>query len=128
MEDKVYIVAGDEMKKLMDKMYPESFSIPFREDFSKGIVNSYNFTTDFIKTRASLFGVSRERYYQNLEPIINLDLTKDYVLVFGEDDCCKNNLNFLINYFKEKNYTKVLKVKIVNEYNLQILNEYDVVL
>ena len=127
-KDIIYIVSGDEMKKMMDKLYPDYVSIPFREDFSKGLVDSYSFTDDFIKARASLFGVSNDCYYHNLKSIINIDLSKDYILVFGEDDCCKSNLNFLINYFKGKNYHKPLKVKIVNEYSLQLLNEYDVVL
>ena len=31
-----YVVAGDEMQKLMQLKFPERKTIPFREDFSKG--------------------------------------------------------------------------------------------
>ena len=44
--------------------------------------------------------------------------------MFGEDECCKANLNFMINYLKYKNYSKQVKVRIVNEYTLELIREY----
>ena len=38
-----YIVAGDEMQKLMRSKFPNRKTIPFREDFSKGEYSGFFF-------------------------------------------------------------------------------------
>ena len=124
----VYVVAGDRMKELLNKKDSSLDIIPFREDLSKGSYEGFLFNEEFINNRSKLFNVSYELYYKNMEPIINIDLDKDYVLMFGEDDCCKANLNFLLNYLKNKGYKKTLTVRIVNEYNLSLIREYKVVM
>ena len=55
---------------------------------------------------------------------INLDISQRYVLCFGEDECCKANLEFMIGYLKHKGYSQPLKIQILDEYNLDIKNEY----
>ena len=124
--DLIYIVAGDMMKDLLHKKNESLSIIPFREDLSKGSYEGYKFSKEFIENRAKVFNVSYDLYYQNIKPIINLDLSKDYILMFGEDDCCKANLNFMLNYLKDKGYKKTILVKIVDEYNLSLIREYKV--
>ena len=124
MIDRVYIVAGDEMQKLMKKKFPERNTIPFREDFSKGDYRGFEFDDDMIRRRSTYWEVSKEEYVEKLFPIINIDLSKEYVLCFGEDKCCTFNLNFLLEYLKNLGYSKDIRVNIVNEYNLDILKEY----
>ena len=124
MIDRVYIVAGDEMQKLMKKKFPERNTIPFREDFSKGDYRGFEFDDDMIRRRSTYWEVSKEEYVEKLFPIINIDLSKEYVLCFGEDKCCTFNLNFLLEYLKNLGYSKDIQVNIVNEYNLNVLKEY----
>ena len=60
--------------------------------------------------------------YQSM--IINLDITKKYVLCFGDDACCKANLAFMIENLKAKGYSQPIQVQILNEYNLELQKEY----
>ena len=119
-----YIVAGDAIQKLMAEKYPDRKTIPFREDLSKGNYNGFSIDSDFISQRASFWNVSEDEYIQKLYPIINIDLTDKFILCFGDDECCKANLKFLIGYLKSKGYAEHLKIQIVDEYNLDLLNEY----
>ena len=122
----LYIVAGDEMQKIMRRMFPERESVPFREDLSKGPVKGNQITGEFISERAAFWGVSPEEYERNLDGIINLELAREVVLCFGEDDCCKANCAFMLAYLKQKGYKKPIRVKVVNEITLEILREYTV--
>ena len=119
-----YIVAGDEMQKLMALKFPDRKTIPFREDFSKGECVGFDFNAKMISKRASFWNVSIEEYIDKLSPIINLDITKKYVLCFGEDACCKANLAFMIENFKVKGYAQPIQVQILNEYNLELQKKY----
>ena len=119
-----YIVAGDEMQKLMRSKFPNRQTIPFREDFSKGGYCGFSFDESFVSNRAAFWGVSKSDYLEKLSPIAGLDITKNYVLCFGEDECCKANLAFAIGYLKNKGYEKAIKVQILNEYNLDLIKEY----
>ena len=119
-----YIVAGDEMQKLMALKFPDRKTIPFREDFSKGERNGFDFDAELISKRASFWNVSTEDYVDKLSPIIHLDTTKKYVLCFGDDACCKANLAFMIGNLKAKGYPHPIQVQILNEYNLELQNEY----
>lgn len=119
-----YIVAGDEMQKLMNSEFPERKTIPFREDFSQGEFSGFNFDEEFIRKRASLWNVSEKNYIENFSPIINLDMTEQYVLCFGEDECCKANLEFMVGYLRCKEYSQPIEVQILDEYNLKIKKEY----
>ena len=123
-ENRMYIVAGDEMEKLMNEKYSSRNVIPFREDFSKGEYNGFDFDSKFIANRSSFWNVSENEYIQKMSPIINLDLSKDYILCFGDDDCCKANLSFMIGVLKSRGYLKPIKVLIVDEYNLTVLRDY----
>ena len=86
MLDKIYIVAGDEMKKLMKKNFPERKTIPFREDFSKGDYRGFEFDDDMIRRRSTFWEITKEEYIEKMSSIINLDLSHEYVLCFGEDE------------------------------------------
>ena len=119
-----YIVAGDEMQKLMALKFLDRKTIPFREDFSKGECGGFDFDAEMISKRASFWNVSTEDYIDKLSPIINLDLTKKYVLCFGDDTCCKANLAFMIENLKAKGYSQPIQVQILNEYNLELQKEY----
>ena len=119
-----YIVAGDEMQKLMAEKYPDRKTIPFREDFSKGNYKDFSVDPEFINGRASFWNVSEDEYIQKFDPIINIDLTDKFVLCFGDDECCRANLKFMIGYLRNKGYNEHLKVQIVDEYNLDLLDEY----
>ena len=55
---------------------------------------------------------------------MDLDITKNYVLCFGEDERCKANLAFMIGYLKNRGYAKAIKVQILNEYDLDLLKKY----
>lgn len=123
-ENYIYIVAGDEMARLMSERYPDRRIIPFREDLSRGSYDGFSIGPDFIRERATLWAVSSKEYIEKLEPIINLDTKEAFVLCFGEDECCRSNLEFMIGYLKSKGYTKPLKVQIVDEYTLELLREY----
>ena len=120
----VYIVAGDEMQKLFGKLFPEYETIPFREDLSQGSYEGFCFSETFITDRASFWGVSKEDYLGKMAPIIDLDITRNYILTFGADECCAANLKFMIGYLKNKGYKKPIRVRIVNEYDLNVLQEY----
>ena len=124
IKEPIYIVAGDEMQKLMNIKYPERKTIPFCEDLSKGSFIGYNIDKEFITARSSFWDVPENDYFQKMLPIINIDITKNYILCFGEDECCAANLKFLIEYLKYKGYSKSITVQIVNEYNLQLLKAY----
>ena len=124
--DTIFIVAGDEMKKLMNNKFPERIVIPFCEDLSKGEYNGFIIDNDFIENRSSFWNIKKEEYINKMKPIIDIDIDKNYILVFGEDECCQANLNFVINHLKEKGYRNKIDVEIVNEYNLDIIKEYKV--
>ena len=119
-----YIVAGDEMARVMRERYPGRKIIPFREDLSKGRYDGFFIDSDFIRERASFWDVSEGEYTENLSPIIDLDAREGIVLCFGEDDCCRANLEFVIAYLRGKGYAKALRVNIVDEYTLDLVNEY----
>lgn len=123
-ENSIYIVAGDEMQKLMNAEFPERKTIPFREDFSQGEYSGFTVDEEFIRKRASLWKVSEKKYIENFSPIINLDIADCYVLCFGDDECCKANLEFMIGFLKNKKYSQPLRIQILDEYNLKIKNEY----
>ncbi len=122
--DYTYIVAGDEMARVMGERHPGRKIIPFREDLSKGSYSGFSIDSDFIRERALFWGASEAEYAEKLNPIIELDATEQIVLCFGEDECCRANLEFMISYLRGKGYTKALRVNIVDEYTLDILNEY----
>ena len=119
-----YIVAGDEMARVMGERYPDRRIIPFREDLSKGSYSGFSIDSDFIRERALFWGVSEGEYTEKLSPVIHIDLTEEIVLCFGEDECCRANMEFVIGYLKGKGYSQSLRVSIVDEYTLDILNEY----
>lgn len=125
-EDQIYIVAGDEMQKLMKNKFPNIKTVPFREDLSKGTYKSFEIDKKFIAERASFWGVSESDYSEKMSPIIDLDISKSYLLCFGDDDCCAANLKFMLGYLKAKGYSKPVRVRIVNEYDLTVIEEYDV--
>ena len=122
--DLYYIVAGDAMQKLMCSKFPDRHTIPFREDFSKGKHIGFSFDAESVSQRALIWNVSEIEYIEKLSPIISLDITKRYVLCFGEDDCCKANLAFMLGYLKSKGYCQSIKVQILDEYNLNLQKEY----
>lgn len=122
--DVIYIVAGDEMEKMMNASFPGRIIIPFCEDFSKGVCNALDFNDNFLCERSTFWNVSKSEYVEKLLPIINLDMNKDYILCFGDDDCCKANLKFMIDYLKYRKYSKMIKVQILDEYSLEIKKEY----
>lgn len=122
--DYVYIVAGDCMLDKFNKMYPDLYAIPFREDFSKGKHKETFFSDDFINSRCTTHNTIKEDYINKLNPIINLDFNKEYVLCFGEDDCCKANLKFVIDYLKSNNYKHKIRIRILNEESLELIKEY----
>ena len=120
----IYIVAGDEMQKLMSSKFPERDIIPFREDLSRGEYEGFSIDEEFIRHRAAFWNVSEKEYTENISPIVNLDVSQNYILCFGEDECCKANLEFVIAYLKHRGYTKSIHVQIVDEYNLEMQREY----
>ena len=119
-----YIVAGDEMARVMSETHPDREILPFREDLSKGSFSDFSFDSEFIRERASFWGVSEVEYTEKLRPIIELDTSRDTVLCFGEDECCRANLEFVISYLRGMGYAKALRVNILDEYTLDLLNEY----
>ena len=119
-----YIVAGDEMARVMREKHPARKIIPFREDLSKGICNGFAIDSAFIRERASFWGDSEAEYVEKLKPIIELDTTEQIVICFGDDECCRANMEFMISYLKDKGYAKPIRVNIVDEYTLDLLNEY----
>ena len=119
-----YIVAGDEMARVMSDRHPERKIIPFREDLSKGIYNGFAIDSDFIRSRASFWKVGEAEYIKKLNPIIELDTTEQIVVCFGEDDCCRANMEFVIGYLRGRGYARALRVNIVDEYTLDLVNEY----
>ena len=124
-EDSIYIVAGDEMQKLMKEKYPKVRTIPFREDLSKGsFEEEYSFDERSVADRSAFWGVSEEEYIKNMSPVMGLDISENYVLCFGDDDCCRANLKFMTAYLKDRGYHGPIKVIIVDEYSLEVLREY----
>ena len=119
-----YIVAGDEMQKLFKEKYPSINTIAFRENLSEGNYEGYQFSEEFINNRSSFWKVSKEDYVEKMSPIMELDISNKYVLCFGNDKCCVENLKFVIHYLKEKGYSHRIKVQIVNEVDLTIIDEY----
>ena len=120
----IYIVAGDEMQKLFGRIFPDDQTIPFREDFSKGSCDGVCFDEKLISDRASFWGVTKEEYLAKMSPILDLDLSRTYILTFGTDACCTANLKFMIGYLKSTGYGEPIRVRIVNEYDLTVLQEY----
>ena len=123
-EEYIYVVAGDAMQKLMKEKFPERKTIPFRDDLSKGGCPGFFFTADFIACRASFWGVTEDDYIKKMSPIMDIDTSRDYILCFGEDDCCKANLKFMLGYLKAKGCSKRVIVNVLDEYDLTVLKEY----
>ena len=123
-DDLYYIVAGDEMQKLMHLKFPDRKTIAFREDFSKGQYVGFDFDAEMISKRVSFWKVTQQQYQEKLSPIINLDINKKYVLCFGDDECCRANLAFMLGYLRNKGYLQAVKVQIFDEYTLQLQKEY----
>ncbi|MBQ1878127.1 MAG: GNAT family N-acetyltransferase [Erysipelotrichaceae bacterium] len=123
-EEPVYIVAGDEMLKIMKETYPEREAIPFREDLSRGAWEGHQFSDSFVNARARCFGVSPEDYRKNMKPIMDLDFRRQYVLCFGEDACCRANRDFMISYLKDNGYAFPIRVMIVDELTLAVIRKY----
>ena len=121
---RILIVAGDEMQKQMCRNHPGIRSIPFREDLSKGDPAGFFRSRDFVAERSSFWGVSEADYLEKMSPIFHLDFSKRYVLCFGEDDCCKANLRFLIGYLRENRYPFPIDVRIVDEQTLFVKKAY----
>ena len=119
-----YIVAGDEMQKMMNLKFPDREIIPFREDFSKGEYFGFDLNSQFINDRAEFWNVSIDEYTKKFLPIMNLDISNEYILCFGECECCKANLKFMLGYLKHKGYTHSIKIQILNEYTLELMKEY----
>ena len=119
-----YIVAGDEMARMMSERYPDRKIVPFREDLSKGSYSGFSIDSEFIRERALFWGVSENEYINKLNPIIKIDTRVSLVICFGDDECCRANMEFMIGYLKSNGYTQPLRVNIVDEYNLNLLNEY----
>ena len=119
-----FVVAGDEMQKLMCEKFPDRKTVPFREDFSKGEYSGFSFSAELVCQRADFWGVSQKEYAENLSPIIGLDLDKNYALCFGDDACCRANLAFMIGYLRGRGYSKPIQVQIVNEYTLALQKAY----
>ena len=71
-----YIVAGDEMQKLMAEKYPDRKAIPFREDLSKGNYQGFSIDSEFISGRASFWNVSEDEYIQKLPDGYNTPLMR----------------------------------------------------
>ena len=124
MNNAVYIVAGDEMLRIMNEKYPDCQAVSFRDDLSKGPVNGYAFSNEFNEGRAAFWGVTDDGYSEHMSVIMNLDMGRDYILCFGEDDCCQANLKFMIGYLRSRGYSKEIKVKIVDELDLTVISEY----
>ena len=122
--DAVWIVAGDEMKKLMEAASPEKEIVPFREDLSRGPVPGFRTDREFIAARAAFWGVSEDEYKDKTAPIAGIDPSQECVLCFGEDDCCRANLRFMKAYLKERGYALPLRVRIVDERDLSLITEY----
>ena len=120
-----YIVAGDEMKRMMAGEVPEDDIIPFREDLSKGSREGFSIGPSFLAERAAFWGVPEEEYREKLAPVIGLDLSDSYILRFGRDDCCRANLEFLKGYLRDRGYERAVRVEIVDEYDLTLLEEYE---
>ena len=123
-EATVHIVAGDAMLALFRERYPELEAIPFREDLSKGSCEWREPCEEMIEKRAAFWGVTPKEYEEKLAPIIDLDISRDIVLNFGEDDCCRANLKFMTGLLKARGYSRPILVRIVNEYDLTLLREY----
>ena len=121
----VYVAAGDEMKKLLERRFPGCECVPFREDFSRGEREGCSFTKRFLEARAAFWGVSAEKYREDMAPVIGLDLSRDLVLVFGEDACCRANLAFLLEHLAGRGYARPVRVRIVDEYDLSVKREYE---
>ena len=119
-----YIVAGDAMARLMSERYPDIKIVPFREDLSKGYHGGFIIDSNFISERASFWGISDGEYAEKLSPVIYVDKASKIALCFGEDECCRANLEFLIGYLKAEGHPLPFRVNIVDEYNLSLLNEY----
>ena len=124
MDELYYIVAGDEMQKLMRAKFPDRKTVPFREDFSKGERIGFAFDAALVENRAKFWGVTPSEYLEKMSPMIHLDFTKSYVLCFGDDACCQANLAFTLGYLKNQGYAQRIQVQIVNEYNLDLQKEY----
>ena len=104
--EEIYIVAGDKMQNLFKEKYPNIKTIAFRENLSEGNYEGYLFTKEFIKNRCRFWNVKEDDYVEKMSLIIELDISKKYVLCFGNDKCCIENLKFILGYLKEKGYSK----------------------
>ena len=123
-KDPVYVVAGDEMCKLMRRASPEAEIVPFREDLSRGDPSGFSFSPEFVAARAAFWSVPAEDYLRHMAPVTGLDLSRDLVLCFGEDDCCRANLAFLLGYLRGRGYARPVTVRIVDERDLRLIREY----
>lgn len=112
---KYYIVAGEEMVKLMKESLPDA--IPFNEDMSVGAYHYDPFSEDFIVERSQAHHVNVSIYKQKLQSLLNLinnlHSNDEIHLYFGEDKTCITNREFLINFFMNK--VELLVLHIVDE-------------
>ena len=115
------------MVKVFSNFYPELKTIPCNENMSIGKSSYVPFSNPFIEERIKVLNVSKEDYLNKMNPLINLDLSKEYCLVFGEDECCKKNMEMLINYFSYLDYPYHLHIIVLyDEVNLKIKEVFDI--
>ena len=115
------------MVKVFSNFYPELKTIPCNENMSIGKSSCVPFSNPFIEERIKALNVSKEDYLNKMNPLINLDLSKEYCLVFGEDECCKKNMEMLINYFSYLDYSYHLHIIVLyDEVNLKIKEVFDI--
>ncbi len=112
------------MAELMSMRDPERITVPFREDLSRGSWSGFVLDEDFIRERSAFWNVPKDEYAEKMMPIMNLDPNGDYVLCFGEDACCRENLAFMLGYLKTKGRSHPVRVRIVDELTLALLRTY----
>ena len=121
----IHITAGDCLKEILEKLYPDETFIPFREAMIQGSYTAKLFSQDFINERAAVHNVSPALYTENLRPFLEfLTHIRNYdrvVLWFGDEPFCNANKKVVIQTLKEYGYQGALLSNTVVEETGEII-------
>lgn len=129
---KINITAGECLKNILEKKYPDGCFVPFNEAMLEGTYSAPLFSDDFIKERSAFHGVSQSEYLQKLSGFMNiLKQIKEYdeiIMWFGDEPFCIANRKTVLNTLQEYGYCGIIRLNIVNEKTAEIIRQEQMVM
>lgn len=123
---KINITAGECLKEILEKIYPNLVFIPFNEAMIKGSYSSRLFSNEFLIERANVHNVTIDEYKRNMQGFLNIinnvNQYSEISLYFGGEEFCVCNRLVVLNALKEYGYKGKIISNIVDENNGNVLS------